>query len=98
MMVSAYGDDERRRRAAELGRCRVHHQTGRFRAVEGAATPVACRSGLRERQFRPRAWALRLRVLWSTHPTIDGNSAISSKEGDPTDHPVSPAANRSPDR
>ena len=32
MMVTAYGDDERRRRAGELGACRVHRQAGRFRS------------------------------------------------------------------
>jgi CheY-like chemotaxis protein len=40
MMVTAYGDDERRRRAQELG------AFGRFRAVESAATPIACRCRL----------------------------------------------------
>ena len=40
MMVTAYGDDERRRRARELGAFRLHYQAGRFRPVEGAATPV----------------------------------------------------------
>jgi CheY-like chemotaxis protein len=48
MMVTAYGDDERRCRASELGAFEFHHQACRFRSVEGAATPVA-RSGLRQR-------------------------------------------------
>ena len=47
MMVTAYGDDERRRRGRGVGRMRVHHQAGRFRSAEGAVAAVAQRGGLR---------------------------------------------------
>jgi CheY-like chemotaxis protein len=47
MMVTAYGDDERRRRARELGALGLHPEAGGFRSVEEAATPTARRSGLR---------------------------------------------------
>jgi CheY-like chemotaxis protein len=46
MMVTAYGDDERRRRATELGAVEFITKPGRFRSVEGATTPVADRSEL----------------------------------------------------
>ncbi len=41
MMVTAYGDDGRRRRAAEYRRGGVHHEAGRFRIAEGSAAPIA---------------------------------------------------------
>ena len=47
MMVTAYGDDERRRRGRGVRRRRVHHQAGRFRPAEGAVAAVAQRGGLR---------------------------------------------------
>jgi CheY-like chemotaxis protein len=47
MMVTAYGDEKRRRRVAELGGFRVHHQAGRFRAVEDTVASVARRGELR---------------------------------------------------
>jgi CheY-like chemotaxis protein len=45
MIVTTYGDDERRHRWG----FRVHYEAGRFRSVEGAATPVAHRGELRRR-------------------------------------------------
>jgi CheY-like chemotaxis protein len=47
MMITAYGDDEPPSRCREW-RGRVHHEAGRFRPVEGAATPVTGRDGLNE--------------------------------------------------
>ena len=47
MMVTAYGDDERRRRGRGVRRRAVHHQAGRFRPAEGAVAGVAQRGGLR---------------------------------------------------
>jgi CheY-like chemotaxis protein len=47
MMVTAYGDDERRRRARELGAFEFITQAGRFRSVEGAATLIAHSGGLK---------------------------------------------------
>ena len=44
MMVTAYGDDERRRRAAELWRPGIRHQAGRFRSVENPAATTARRA------------------------------------------------------
>ena len=41
MMVTAYGDDDRRRRVRELGAFETHPEAGRFRSVEGADTPTA---------------------------------------------------------
>ena len=48
MMVTAYGDDERRRRADELGALRVHYQASGFRPAEGAVAGIAqrCRDPL----------------------------------------------------
>ena len=43
MMVTAYGDDERRRMAERTRRRRVHHQAGRFRSPEAAAC-ASCRA------------------------------------------------------
>ena len=59
MMVTAYGDD-RRRRARELGAFRVPPEAGRFRSVEGAATPVARRNRLNISAIMPRLPALAL--------------------------------------
>jgi CheY-like chemotaxis protein len=56
MMVTAYGDNERRKRAAEYGAAEFI-QAGRFRSIEGAATPVAGLSDCREKiktRFRYR--------------------------------------------
>jgi DNA-binding response OmpR family regulator len=41
MMVTAYGDDARRRRATELGAFEFITKPVDFRQVVGAATPVA---------------------------------------------------------
>ena len=46
VMVTAYGDDERRRRARRVG---VHHQASRFRFAQGAASPAAHGSKLTQR-------------------------------------------------
>lgn len=35
MMVTAYGDDERRRKASDLGALDFPHKAGGFRSVEG---------------------------------------------------------------
>lgn len=46
MMVIAYGDDERRRRASDLGTFGSYHQAGGFRSIERAAATAAGGSGL----------------------------------------------------
>jgi CheY-like chemotaxis protein len=46
MMVTAYGDDERRRRAPRTRCCRIAHQAGRLRLAEGTAAAVAHRRRL----------------------------------------------------
>ena len=46
MMVTAYGDDERRRLAGEYGAARVHHQAGRLRFPEDPASRSVRRRGL----------------------------------------------------
>ena len=53
MMVTAYGDDERRRRASEYRRLRVPHQAGRFRSAESAAAPAALAQARRLAIDRP---------------------------------------------
>ncbi len=54
IMVTAYGDDERRR-ASALGGRRVPHQAGRFRLSEtAAAEAIGPPSVERFRWFRPR--------------------------------------------
>ena len=40
IMVTAYGDDECRRRGQRVRRCRVPHQAGRLRLAEGTAAAV----------------------------------------------------------
>jgi CheY-like chemotaxis protein len=48
MLVSAYGDDERRRRARELGAFEFITKPVDFRSVEGAVTSLAHCGGLKE--------------------------------------------------
>ena len=68
MMVTAYGDDERRRLAEEYGAARVHHQAGRFRPAEGAVAAIAQRGGLRGRKFRRERPASVF--AWSSRSTV----------------------------
>src|SRR5438132_10619775 len=49
MMVTAYGDEERRRRAGELGAADFLTKAGGFRSAEGAAAPTAHRCRLTNR-------------------------------------------------
>ena len=48
MMVTAYGDEERRRRASDLGAFEFITKPVDFDPVEGAATQVAIRGGMKE--------------------------------------------------
>jgi CheY-like chemotaxis protein len=41
MMVTAYGDDERRRPCCRVWRGGVHHEAGRFRSIERAVAAIA---------------------------------------------------------
>jgi CheY-like chemotaxis protein len=99
MMVTAYSDDERRRRQ-RTRRVRVHHEAGGFRSVEEAATPTARRSGFRRRGFRLGSRGRsRPRPLCSIPlPSIDRSPAITPLRcGGDYNHAVSPAARRRPD-
>ena len=81
-------------------RFRVHHQAGRFRSVEGAATPIARRCGLRRRRFRLGSRGpSRPRLLCSIlSPSMGGiRRSPHCAEAATMDHAVSPAANRKPD-
>jgi CheY-like chemotaxis protein len=53
MIVTAYGDDERRRRAHELGAIEFITKPVDFDRLKEQVTPIACRSGLRR---RPICW------------------------------------------
>ena len=69
MMVTAYGDDERRRLAGEYGAARVHHQAGRLRFPEDPAsrsvrrrrltTPALPRMAASKLSWRPHRRQLR---------------------------------------
>jgi len=47
MMLTAYGDDERRRRAAEFGAAEIPHKAGRLRFPERTAAPAARSNGVK---------------------------------------------------
>ena len=53
MMVTAYGDDERRRCGRGVRRCAVHHQAGRFRSAEGAVAASCPTQRLEDYKSRP---------------------------------------------
>ena len=46
MMVTAYGDDQRRRLASAYGAAEIHHQAGQFRFTEDPASRSVRRRGL----------------------------------------------------